>query len=68
MRAPRVLAVAAVIVVSMPFQSRAQSLASRVDAAPDGRAVSAALHVDGRVVADTEFHMDPLVGTRSHDP
>ena len=37
MRAPRVLAVAAVIVVSMPFQSRAQSLASRVDAAPDGR-------------------------------
>ncbi|HVX41699.1 MAG TPA: type II secretion system protein [Gemmatimonadaceae bacterium] len=42
--------------------------AVRIDAAEGGRAVSAALHVDGRIVADSEFHVDPLAGTRSHDP
>lgn len=37
MRSPRALALAAVITVSVAGMSRAQSLASRIDAAPDGR-------------------------------
>lgn len=42
----------------------ARARAARVDAPSSDRAVSAALGTDGTIVADSEFHVDRLSGTR----
>ena len=46
----------------------ARARAARIDTLKDGAPVSASLEIDGSIVADSEFHVDRLAGTRSDVP